>query len=181
MNVKILLITSVILFSTLLGACGSSDPGNAANTNLPNATVAKANTNADPLAVSTPAPEAITNNAPTLTPVFKMYCAAKVSKDEAGLRKVYSSDTIKFFESEMKAEGEKSLIEHLSVDQVDNSLCEVVNEKVTGDTAVGKIKIKGYPNGFDIIFVKEGGEWKLTNRPAGDSIVTTQKNSNTAK
>lgn len=135
---------------------------NSANTTNSNAI--KSNTNVDPLAVSTPTPETVTNNAPTLTPVYKAYCAAMVKKDEAALRKIYSSDTIKYFESEMKADGEKTLIEHLSTDQVSNELCEVVNEKINGDSAVAKIKSKSYPNGIDIIFVKEGSEWKLTNK-----------------
>lgn len=179
MNFKIILIISVILVSSFLVACG--DTTVTTNTNSTNTFVGKSNTNTDPLAVSTPVPEAVTNNAPTLTPVVKSYCAAKISKNDAMLRKIYSSDTIKHFEEKMKEEGEKSLVEYLSTDQVDNSLCEVVNERITGDTAIGKIKIKGYPNGFAIHFVKEAGEWKLTNRPAEDSILTTPKNSNTTK
>ena len=59
------------------------------------------------------APEATTNNAPTLTPVFKAYCDAWVKNDEAALRKVYSSDTLKGFEAEMKEDKAKSLIKFL--------------------------------------------------------------------
>ena len=162
MTFKITLITSVIFVSAFLTACGSGEPTNMANANAANANTAKTNTNADPLAVSTPTPEAVTNNAPTLTPVYKAYCAAMVKKDEAAVRKLYSSDTIQYFESEMKADGIKSLTEYLSTDQVSNELCEVSNERITGDRAIGKIKSKGYPNGIDVVFVKEGGEWKLT-------------------
>ncbi len=162
MNLKISLVTSVIFVSAFLSACGSGEPGNVANTNAANANTAKTNTNADPLAVSTPTPEAVTNNAPTLTPVYKAYCAAMVKKDEAAVRKLYSNDTIQYFESEMKADGIKTLIEYLSTDQVSNELCEVSNERITGDRAIGKIKSKGYPNGNDVVFIKEDGEWKLT-------------------
>lgn len=160
MIVKITLVTSVIFVSAYLTACGSSGPANSANSNA--IVVNTANNNANAVAVSTPTPEAVTNNAPTLTPVYKAYCAAMVKKDEAAVRKLYSADTIKFFESEMKAYGIKTLTEYLSTDQVSNELCEVTNERITGDRAIGNIKSKGYPNGIDVVFVKEGGEWKLT-------------------
>lgn len=156
MNIKTALIASVLLVS----ACGTNEPVNTANTNSANTNTAKANI--DPLAVTTPTPEAVTNNAPTLMPVYKAYCAAMVKKDEAAVRKLYSADTIKFFESEMKADGIKTLTEYLSTDQVSNEMCEVTNERITGDRAIGNIKSKGYPNGMDVVFVKEGGEWKLT-------------------
>lgn len=163
MKLKLILITSLLFVSALLSGCGSGAPTNSANSNAAAGNTAKTNTNADPLAVSTPTPEAVTNNAPTLTPVYKAYCAAMVKKDETAVRKLYSAETIKFFEEEMKADGVKSLTEYLSTDQVSNDLCEVTNERISGDRAVGKIKSKGYPNGIDVVFVKEGGEWKLTN------------------
>ncbi|MBC7899757.1 MAG: hypothetical protein H7070_06850 [Saprospiraceae bacterium] len=180
MNLKIISTALIILTSALLAACG--DAAVTTNNNAPNANTAKLNTNTDPLAVSTPAPEAVTNNAPTLTPVYKSYCSAMVKRDEAALRKIYSTDTIKYFEAEMKADGVKSLTEYLSTDQASNELCEVVNEQITGDNAVAKIKSKGYPNGIDVVFVKEGGEWKLTNKsPSVDGMKQSATNSNTGK
>ena len=35
---------------------------------------------------------------------------------------------------------------------------------ITGDKAVAEIRADPYPNGIKIEFVKEGGEWKITNR-----------------
>ena len=160
MNVKITLVASVIFVSAFLTACGTSGPANSVNSDA--VVVNTANNNANAVAVSTPTPQAVTNNAPTLTPVYKAYCAAMVKKDEAAVRRLYSADTIKFFEEEMKADGIKTLTEYLSTDQVSNELCEVANERITGDRAIGNIKSKGYPNGMDVVFVKEGGEWKLT-------------------
>ena len=171
MNFKITLIISVVFVSAFLTACGSSGPANSANSNA--VVVNTANNNANAVAVSTPTPEAVTNNAPTLTPVYKAYCAAMVKKDEAAVRRSYSSDTIEYFESEMKADGIKTLTEFLSDDKVTNEMCEVSNERITGDQAVARIKIDGYPNGIEVLFVKEGGDWKLTNR--SPTIPTSSK------
>lgn len=165
MQFKTLVLTSIGAAAIFAAGCGGSTegPANKANTNASNANAVVTNSN-NPLAATTPARETTTNDAPTLTPVYKAYCAAVVKKDEAGLRKVYSTDTIKFFEEEMKADGVKSLIEYLADDQVTNELCEARNETITGDTAVAEIRSAGYPNGIKVVFVKEGGEWKLTNR-----------------
>lgn len=151
-----------IFLSIAFTACGGGTPNtNTPNTNSANVTAPNAN---NPLAVTTPTPKSTTNNASTLTPVYKAYCAAWVKKDEAGLRKVYSSDTLRDFEKQMRADGIKSLAEFLSDDQASNELCEVRNEQITGDTAVAEVRTKGYPNGVEIVFVKENGEWKMTNR-----------------
>lgn len=178
MKLKIFVLTALLVFSVLLASCGSGTEVlvNSTNTNSPNTNTFKTNTN-NPLAVSTPTPEQLTNNAPTLTPVYKAYCAAVVKKDEAALRKTYSKDTIEYFESEMKADGVKSFVEYLADDQVTTELCEVNNEKIQGDSAVAKIRTKGYPNGIDVVFVKENGEWKLTNRsPTVDSMKQSRTN-----
>lgn len=162
---KALFLTGLFAVSVVFSSCGGSGSQvNSSNANSTNSNVvAVANSN-NPLAVSTPTPEQTTNNAPTLTPVYKAYCAAMVKKDEAALRKIYSSDTIAYFEKEMKADGVKSLTEYLSDDQVTNDLCEVRNEQINGDSAVAEIRSKGYPNGIKVVFVKENGQWKLTNR-----------------
>src|SRR5438105_6342575 len=150
------------LVLAMVGCGGGNSSENTARNNSANTNTTKSNT-ANPLEVATPTPEQTTNNAPTLTPVFKAFCDAWVKNDEAALRKVYSSDTIKSFEAEMKAEKAKSLIKYLEdLDRVSGSPCEVTNEKITGDTAVAKIRSNRYPNGIDVIFVKENGEWKLT-------------------
>jgi intracellular sulfur oxidation DsrE/DsrF family protein len=150
----------VLLAALFAAACGEA----------PTATDNKAaeNTNAapksdEPLAATTPTPAVTTNEAPTLTPVFRAYCEAMEKKDEAAIRRVYSSDTIKFFEKEAK-EDEMTMMEYLSIEQVSTKLCEVRNEEITGDIAVAEIRTTSMPNGIRVTFVKEGGEWKLTNR-----------------
>lgn len=160
---KVYLLIATVFTALLFSACGDSTTNvnvNRAN----NAAPVNTNVNRDVLAPTTPTPAATTNNAPTLTPVYKAYCAAWVKKDEAALRKIYSSDTIADFEKTMKEDGIKSLVDFLSDDKASNELCEARNEKITGDTATAEVKTLGYPNGITAVFVKENGEWKLTNR-----------------
>ncbi|MBK9528937.1 MAG: hypothetical protein IPO41_11615 [Acidobacteria bacterium] len=65
----------------------------------------------------------------------------------------------------MKEEKAKSLIKFLeSTDKVSGEPCELTNETITGDKAVARMKTNKAPNGMAIEFVKEGGEWKMTNR-----------------
>ena len=155
------------VFAILTGCGGTSQP----NTNTANnANVQKANTN-NPLAVTTPTPEATTNNAPTLTPVYKAYCDARVKNDEAALRRLYSSDSIRNIEAQMKREKVKTLSEFLQDEPISGKLCEVRNEQITGDTAIAEIRADWCPNGIKEIFVKENGEWKYTGR----SPVTEKK------
>ncbi len=148
-------------------ACGGTGP---ANNPLSAAPVAPNANSGDPLATKTAPPEATTNEAPTLTPVFKAYCDAWVKNDEAALKKVYSADTLKSFETQMKAEKAKSLMKFLEDDRVSGTPCEVRNEKITGDTAVAEIRANKFPNGIKVTFVKEKDGWKLTNKyPALDT------------
>jgi hypothetical protein len=157
-----LLITGIIAVF-FLSACGDSTTTTNSNNNSTNRP-ANGNTNTNGLTPTTPTPEATTNNAPTLTPVYKAYCAAWVKKDEAALRKIYSSDTIADFEAKMKADGIRTLSDFLSDDKASNELCEARNEKISGDTATAEVRTLGYPNGIVVVFVNENGEWKLTNR-----------------
>lgn len=164
MKLKTLSIIAICISAVFSIGCGSGEP---ANTNVANATSANTNTarpnTNNPLAVTTPTPEQITNNAPTLTPVFKAYCAAMVKKDEAAIRRFYSQDTLKSFEEQMRDEDIKTLTKFLEDDRVTNEVCEVSNERIVGDRAVGKVKTVSYPNGYDVLFVKENGEWKMSN------------------
>ncbi|HLA94482.1 MAG TPA: L,D-transpeptidase family protein, partial [Pyrinomonadaceae bacterium] len=121
------------------------------------------------------APESTANNAPTLTPVFKAYCAAWVKKDEAALRRAYSSDTIKDFEREMKNDDIKTISEFLADDSVSNELCEVQNERVNGNNAAAEVSTRAYPTGITIVFLKENGEWKLTNKRPKPNNISTDK------
>jgi hypothetical protein len=171
----------IFVFAISLIGFGCGDPGtsNATNTNSINTNRANAN---NPIQATTPAPEQTTNNAPTLSPVFKAYCAAMEKKNEAAIRKVYSKDTLEDFEKDMKAEGSKTLVEYLSTDQVTTALCDIRNEVITGDTAIAEVKTAGMPNGAKIVFVKEGPEWKITNRsPSLDAVKETATNSNSGR
>ena len=151
-------LISALSAATFLSACGGAAP-------TPN-TAANGTTNSNNAGETTKkAPEATTNNAPTLAPVLKAYCDAWVKNDEAALRKVYSAEVVKEFEAEMKEEKAKSLIKFLeSTDKVSGEPCELTNETITGDKAVARMKTNKAPNGMSIEFVKEGGEWKMTNR-----------------
>lgn len=154
-----------IIFATAVFAagCGNGEtPANNSTTKTANKNAAPAN---DPLAISTPAPVAATNDAPTLSPVVKAYCAARVKKDDAALRKIYSAETLRDFEARMKESGEKTISEYLSVEEVTLDICDAQNERIEGDRAIATVMLKWAPppNGIDLVFVKENGEWKLTN------------------
>ena len=184
MNLRIAIIISIFFLIIGAVACGG---GPEANTNASNANTNKANASNLPqnsaVAVTTPTPAQTANNAPTVASVAKAYCTAMEKRDEAAIRKIYSSDSIKDFEEQMKEEGSKSLIDHLrSTDKVSSALCEVRNEVVTGDTIVAELKTESMPNGAQVVFVKEGGEWKLTNRsPELNSVKETAPANKSAK
>jgi hypothetical protein len=162
------LIYSAILSSILLAACGGTTEMNtnsaATQSNISNTNTVAANAKKDPLAPQTPTPESTNNNAPTLAPVYKAYCVALEKRDEAALRKVHDTATISDYERKMKSDGVRSLSDFLSDDKASSVLCEVRNEKITGDTGTAEVKTMGYPAGAIAVFAKENGEWKLTNR-----------------
>lgn len=153
---QITIIFTVIISAILLVGCGNTPNtttnGNAANGNSNN-----------PLETSTPTPEQTVNDAPTLSPMFKAYCAAMDKKDEAAIKKFYSADTLKNFDEQMKDEGVKGLVKFLENDKM-GAKCEIRNEEIKGDNAVAEIRGDSYPNGIKAVFVKENGEWKLTNK-----------------
>ncbi len=170
MRSKISVIVTLAAICGVFTACG----GPAANTNT-NVNAARTDTN-NP--VSPPPP---TNNAPTLAPAFKAYCDAWLKNDEAALKKVYSAETIKTFESQMKEEKEKSLLKFLESDRV-KGVCEITNEQINGDKASAMMRTNAYPRGLQVEFVKENGEWKLTNRsPAISSVSSNTNAAGTAK
>ena len=77
----------------------------------------------------------------------------------------------------MKADKIKSLTDYLSDEKVTSELCEIYNERITGDRAVATIKTVSYPNSVDIVFVKENGEWKLTtDSPTFQSVKPSNSN-----
>jgi len=171
------LLTAVAILAI---ACSGGGVSNNSST-ITNANTANVNTN-NPLVIPTPTPEQTTNNAPTLTPVFKAFCDAVNKKDDAGLRKVLSSDALTSIQQQMKQQNVKTLSAYFEDDKY-KTTCEVRNEQITGDQAVAEIRGDSYPNGIKMVFVKEGGEWKLTNRsPAIESMKqSNSSNSKTAK
>lgn len=169
MKLNILAIFSISVLSILIAACGSAPVANNAPAPVNNAAVPKTTVNS-PVAVTTPTPAATTNAAPTLTPVYKAFCDAMAKKNEAGIRKVYSAETLKDFDEQMKADKIKTLVKFLEDDDPAGN-CSVKNEVITGDKAIAEIVSKDYPNGFKVVFVKENGEWKMTTqKPTSDAI-----------
>ncbi|CAN5236608.1 hypothetical protein BH20ACI2_BH20ACI2_00690 [soil metagenome] len=167
-------------FSLFMLGCGSG-PANTVESG--NTTVASNN----PLETTKPAAEKVTNDAPTLTPLLKAYCAAKLKNDEPQMRKMYSSGTIRSFEEQMKDANIKTLKEFLSDEKVDGK-CEVKNERITGDSAVASIYTDTYPNGIEMYFERENGEWKMTNKSPtfeadkkANSNAASTANANTSK
>jgi hypothetical protein len=152
------LILSALIISAACG--GTEPPANSANSA---ANTADTNTGGT-LTSTTPTPAETTNKAPTLTPVVKAYCEAMEKGDEAGLRRVFSSDTIADLEKQMAADGEDNLAEFLSGERVTTANCEARNEEIRGNEAVAELRTEGMPNGAQVLFVKEGNDWKLTTR-----------------
>ncbi|CAN5637885.1 hypothetical protein BH24ACI2_BH24ACI2_14850 [soil metagenome] len=180
MRYKITFLISILAIF-LYGCTGPESPTNTnsinktANTNI-------TNTN-NPLETSKTPEVSTTNIAPTITPVVKAYCEAFVKKDEAGFRKNFSQETLRQYESDMKAEGKNSLIEFFAdTESPNNKLCEARNEKIDGNSAVAEVRTDNAPNGVKYKFVKENGEWKWTNEsPDFQSVKQSVTNSNSSK
>ena len=175
MHKNAFIITAIAVTSFIISACGGTATPNANTNTAP----ANANTAVETTKSKIDEPE---NNAPTLSPVYKAYCEAAAKNDEAGLRKLYTTATIKNFEEQMKEMKEKSLLKFLEDDKPTGG-CEVKNEDIKGDTAIARIFSNLYPKGLRVTFEKEGGEWKMTNKvPDLDSVKSTSNsNGNTAK
>jgi len=175
----------ILLFFTIfiIGCGGSEMPTNTANTGKPaNATAPIANAD-NPLNTTKTPEAATTNNAPTLAPIVQSYYEALKKKDDAALRKVYSQATLKTLEEDMKSEKKKSLVEFITeLEPVPDTPFTVRNEQIQGDTATAEMRGGSYPNGIKIKFVKENGEWKMTNEsPDIQSVKQSTANSNSAK
>ena len=165
---KTLILITVLLTFLLSGCSQTEEPKPTANTNKPaNATnSAVTETNAPPpFNGTTKQPEApTTNNAPTLTPVVMAFYEALKKKDEAALKRVFSQKSLKMMEADMKTDEVTSLVEFITnTEMIPDRPFEVRNEQIQGDTAVAEIRGGSYPNGIRRIFVKENGEWKMTN------------------
>lgn len=162
---KILILLTIFTFFTACGG-GEETPKNSANTNTINSTnVNSANSNADnPIATTTATPAQTTNNAETVKPVVMAYYEALKTKNDAALKKVYSRETLMSLEKDAASEGKTSLVDFITeLEPVPAKPFEVRNESVIGDIAIAEILSPQYPNGIKIKFIKENGEWKMTN------------------
>lgn len=180
MRIYILLFSSIFLI-------GCTAPTNSnvvvINTNSANANAAPIG-NANGALATTKTPEiSTTNNAPTLTPVVQKYYEALKAKDDAALRKIYSQATLKSLETDMKDENQTSLVKFITeLEPVPDQPFTVRNEQLQGETAVAEMRGGSYPNGIKIKFVRENGEWKMTNEsPDVQSVKQSAANSNSAK
>ncbi len=163
--------------------CGTSENPNTAINTKPSA-ANSATSNADNPLNTTKTPEAATtNNAPTLSPVVQAYYAALKTKNDAALKKIYSQETLKSLEDDMKSEKKTSLSAFITeLEPVPDRPFEVRNEQIQGDTAIAEMRGGSYPNGIKIKFVRENGEWKMTNEsPEIQSVKQSATNSNSAK
>jgi hypothetical protein len=157
----LLILASSAAFGCSSGAVNSNQAvsnANKTNTNTANSTN-------DPLATTNVKVDDTSKNAaPTLAPVYKAYCDAWAKNDEAALRKVHSAEALKSYEADMRADKVKTLVDFLQDERVSGTLCEISNEQITGDTAVAVVRTNVTPNGVRRLFVREQGEWKLSNK-----------------
>mgnify|MGYP001254014404 CR=1 FL=1 len=184
MRYKIFALLSILSFSIIFVACGGDQPAansNAANTKSASNTAANDAGNA---VATTKKPEAeTTNDAPTLAPVVAAYYEALKKKDDAALRKVFSAETIKSLEADMKSENKTSLAEFITeLEPAPEKPFEVRNEKITGDTGIAEIRGGSLGVWTAIKFVKENGEWKMTNESTDfDAVKKDAESENKAK
>lgn len=158
-------IPSTLIISAVLGASVSLLTSCGGTGTAPANSNGRGGTPTPEALASTPASgkEATVNSAETVAPVIKAFCEAMTRKDEAALRSVYSAASLRDLDAKMKAAGAKSIAQYLEAEQISNRLCEVRNEKITGEVAIAELRTEGAPNGFKVKLVKEGGSWKLTN------------------
>ena len=181
----------ILLFFTifLIGCSNTETSVNTTNTNITTGGGGGGvadnpmNTTNNPLNTTRMPKAATTNNAPTLAPVVQNYYAALQKKDDAALRKIYSLETLKSLETDMKSENKTSLVEFITeLEPVPDKPFETRNEQIQGDTAIAEMSGGSYPNGIKIKFVRENGEWKMTNEsPEIQSVRQSTANSNSAK
>ena len=173
---KSAVLLSFFILSFLTGCSTTETPTNSAGTNSANANIARTNAE-NPMGTTRKAEEATFNQAETIKPVVMAFYEALKKKDDAALRKVYSRETLKSFEADMKAEGAKSLIEFIDEPAPEQPF-QVRNEQIQGDTAIAEIRGGVYPNGIKFKFVRENGEWKITNEyPDIQSVKQSATNS----
>jgi hypothetical protein len=179
MRFHFLIIIVIIAFFSACKPTVESPKNSAVNTGNTNLPIKSAGNSNSPLG-TTKTPEAPkVNDSESIKPVVLAHFEALSKKDDAGLRKVYSAETLKSFEADMKADKITTL--HAFIGDSEPNLkqpYEVRNEELKGDSAIAEIKGGSFGVWTKMKFVKEGGSWKMTNEsPEFDEI----KNSAPAK
>lgn len=95
----------------------------------------------------------------TPTEGFKAFYEAAKKKDAAAMKKTISKKMLTELEEEAKKEN-KSFDEFLVSVNLPDTLPEVRNEKIEGETATLEVKGRG-DSWRPTKFVREDGEWKL--------------------
>jgi hypothetical protein len=92
--------------------------------------------------------------------VVAAHHAALVRSDEAAFRKTLTQATIRQFEADAKAEGEKTIVGYLTAYSSPDARPPICGGSVQGDVA--SLQTKDAEGGVVIMrAVKENGEWKL--------------------
>ncbi|MEZ5308873.1 MAG: hypothetical protein R2684_17140 [Pyrinomonadaceae bacterium] len=180
------LLTTVILASFLLySACfGEEETAKNSNSEAASSPLAKNDNVATPSEANKPGLESsVTTPTPvkrveavTLKPLIESYCKARREKNEAAIRKLYSAASVRDLEAKAREDGEASIVEYLEVEPV-GSKCAVYNERVAGNVGEALVVTESYPNGSSWKFVKENGEWKMTNQSSDfDKVKAAAKN-----
>ena len=161
-NFAFIQILSVSIF---LAACSSSSEPNPPNTNAANAKTPIASPSVAANSANTPAPIA----SPTIQAsegssapcaVVAAHHAALVKSDEAAFRKTLTQATIRQFEADAKAEGEKTIVGYLTAYSSPDPSPPICGGSVQGDVAT--LQTKDAEGGVVVMrAVKENGEWKL--------------------
>jgi hypothetical protein len=95
----------------------------------------------------------------TPTTAFKSFFEAAKKRDAAAIKKTISKRMLLELEDEARKEN-KPFDEYLSSVDLSDTMPEVRNEKIDGDT--GWLEIKGRGDNWRATkFVREDGEWKL--------------------
>lgn len=159
----------ILIVSIFLLACSSGDAPSETNTATANAANART-------AVASPSIAANAANAPTpiVSPtvqasadssapcaVVAAHHAALVRKDEAALRKTLTTATVRQFEADARAEGEKTIVGYLTAYSSPASKPPICGGAVQGEAA--NLQIKDGDTGVVSQWkaAKENGEWKL--------------------
>ncbi|MEZ5344255.1 MAG: hypothetical protein R2681_01755 [Pyrinomonadaceae bacterium] len=175
-NLLFIFIFTITLF--LLGCPGEepstpSNNGDVSESNL-NSTQNNASNTNNPLKTEAEPPRTEEKVAETLKPVVDSYCAALKKGDDTALKSVYSQATWSALTADAKSEG-KSVSKYLKDSEPIGNQCKVINERIAGNVAEAIVITQTYPAGVPLKFVKENGNWKMTNQSSDFEAV--RKNS----